>query len=533
MSNSSKSTSLASASLAIVTAGILSKLLGFVRTMSIAAVFGTSSDVDAFVVAHNLPGFLFGLIGAAVGTVVIPLFTRKRVNQGEEEAFQMAETIWNVVALAAILVLLIGEIAMPWLIKLVAPGFKGEVYDTTVFLGRLMLPMIIFIGLNGLSTGMLNSLQVFGIPAFAGPLQNILIIISIFTLGKLKGISGVAFGSVIGIASSFFILRYALRNRGFRPKRRIDWHMPELREILILAIPVSIGVGINTINGLVDRILASGLPEGNVSAMDYATRLYTLPWTLVGSALSTVIYPTLAEFAADKEQERMVSGIRRGLSIGFLGILPMSAGILVLAEPLTKVVYERGAFDVTATALTSSILAMYMLGVPAMNWIDIVTKGFYAEGDTRTPLWTSLLSVGTNIVLNFLLVGKLGAIGLALATSASLWVGAIGRMTLWDRKHKKEGCRRVANREFVWETMKVTLAASVMFIAVKFFWVEVAETALGLVPSNLETLYWLVISTVLGAGIYSIMVWLLKVKEFRFLMDMVKKGMRKAFSGVK
>jgi putative peptidoglycan lipid II flippase len=435
MTNSSKSTNLITASMAVAMAGILSKALGFVRTMAIAAIFGTSAEVDAYVVAHNIPGFVFGLIGAAVGTVVIPLFTRKRVSDGDEEAFRMAGTVWNVLTIAAIVILILGEILMPFIVRLVAPGFQGEVYECTVLLGRIMMPMVICLGLNNLSIGMLNSLQVFGLPALSGPLQNIVIIILLFTLGRVMGIQGLAIASLLGSVVSLGILRYALTQRGFKPGHKIDWRIPELKEIVILALPVAIGAGIGTINGLIDRILASGLPEGHVAAMDYALRLYSLPMTFFGSALGTVLYPTFAEFAANEEKGRMVGGLRRSLCVGILGMAPLTVGVLVLAEPLTKVVYERGVFSADATILTSSILIMYMVGVPAMYWRLLATRAFYAEGDTQTPLWTGALSVATNICFNFLLVGAMGARGLALATSISSWVGAISIMMFWDIRH--------------------------------------------------------------------------------------------------
>ncbi len=527
MAGSSKTVRLISATMAVSVAGVLSKILGFVRTMAVAAIFGTSAEVDALVVAQNIPGFLFGLIGAAIGTVVIPLFTRKRVTEGEEEAFRMAGSVWNCVLLLAVIVLILGEIAMPFLVRVVAPGFKDEVYNCAILLGRIMMPTVIFIGLRSIAGGMLNSLQVFGLPAFAGPVQNIVIIVAIFTLGDILGIQGLAFGTLVGMAFSLMILWYALKERGFKAGHRINWHLPELKEIAMLALPVAVGSGLGIINGMVDRILASSLPTGNVAAMNYATSLYTLPMVFLGSTLGVVLYPTLAEFSVSKEKTRMVGGISRGLSIGALGVFPLAAGILALAEPLTQVVYERGVFSSDATTLTSGILLMYMIGVPAMSWRDISAKAFYAEGDTRTPLWTGILSVSVNIWVNLNLVGYLGARGLALATSIASWVGAISLMLLWDIKHKDKGYPKLINCNFLWETAKVLLSTLVMFTGVHLFWLKVAQVKLGITPSNLHTLVWLLISVALGATIYFITSWLLKVKEFNFMVNTGKKGARK------
>jgi putative peptidoglycan lipid II flippase len=527
MANSSKASSLITASMAVAMAGVFSKVLGFIRTMAIAAVFGTSAEVDAYVVAHGIPGFIFGLVGSAVGTVVIPLFTRKRVSDGEKEAFRMAGTVWNVLTIAAIIILILGELLMPTIVKLVAPGFQGKVYEYTVLSGRIMMPMVICLGLHNLSVGMLNSLQMFGLAAFSGPLQNIAIILMLFTLGRVIGIQGLAIASLLGSVLSLSILIYALGRRGFKPGYKIDWRIPELREIIILALPVAIGSSISTINGLVDKILASSLPEGNVAAMDYAFRLYGLPMTFFGTALGTVLYPTFAEFAAKKEKERMVGGLRRSLCVGALGMAPLSAGILVLAGPITKVVYERGVFSVDATILTAGILIMYMVGVPAMYWRFLTVRAFYAEGDTRTPLWTGVLSVITNICFNFLLVESMGARGLALATSLSYWTAAISLMLFWDIKHKKRDYPKLINGSLILETFKITLSTGIMYIIVRLFWINLAEVKLGLNPSNLYVLMWLVLSAMLGAAVYFLMVWILRVKEFRFAIDIGKKGFKK------
>ena len=526
---SSRTTRLIGASFAIMMAGILSKCLGFVRTMVIAAVYGASSQVDAFVVAQNIPGMLFGLVGGALGTVVIPLFTRKRVAEGDEEAFRMLGTIWNAVILAALLIIIIGEFAMPLLVRLIAPGFRGEVYEQTITLGYIMMPGVLFTGLSFTASGVLNSFQVFGLPAFAGPLQNVIIIASVFTLGRVMGIKGLAFGTLMGMAAQLVILWLVLRNKGFRPGMSIDWRLPELRQMVMLSLPVAVGVGLGTVNALVDRILASSLPAGNVAAIDYSARLYTLPMTLLGSAIGTVLYPTFAEFAASRDDARTTDGIRRGLSVGTLGLFPISAGIFVLARPLTQVVYQRGMFDANATILTSGVLAMYVLGVPAMSWRDVASRAFYANGDTITPLKTGILSVAVNVALNLVLIRFMAARGLALATSIASWVGALSLMWLWDRKQSCAAAKILDSR-FLSETVKVLAATAIMSIVVYFLWnhaVEQATASRMTDMSNMQTLSWLIPATFVGAVTYLLCAWCLKVGEFRFIVDLAKRGLRR------
>ncbi|NPV52135.1 MAG: murein biosynthesis integral membrane protein MurJ [Firmicutes bacterium] len=496
-----RKTLLIRASLAVSAGAILSKVLGFVREMVIAARFGATAHVDAYVIAQGLPGLLFAAIGGALGTVVIPLFTSKRVKEGEDCAFRMAGTIWNVVALGAIILIIFGEVAMPWLVRLVAPGFRGAVFNETVILGRILMPAAFFTGVGLLARGMLNSLQHFTVPAFADPVQNIIIIAIVLTFGHIFGIRGLAAGTLLGMGAQLFMIWPVLARRGFHPGLRIDWRMPELREILLLTMPVLVGTGIGTINALVDRMLASGLPEGNVAAMNYAMRVYTLPMVLWGTALGTVLYPTMTEFAAASEWGRIADSIRRGLRLAAFGLLPMSAGLIILSGPITKLVYERGVFDPRATSLTASVMAMYSIGVVAISWRDIAGRAFYALHDTLTPLWTGVLAVGVNIGLNLALVGIMGSRGLALATAVASWVGALslawlleGKLARADREGtqalplrasqaplvrqpvQQAGARaaRVLDRAFWREVSKSAAATAAMAATVAVFWQQVA-----------------------------------------------------------
>ncbi|HHY47193.1 MAG TPA: murein biosynthesis integral membrane protein MurJ [Firmicutes bacterium] len=504
----SRKAALARASFVVAAGAVLSKCLGFLREMVIASRFGASSHVDAYVVAQGLPGLLFATVGAALGTVVIPMFTARRVSGGDEAAFRMARTIWNSVVLLALLVVVAGELATPWVIRVVAPGFTGQIFLESVVLARILMPAVLFTGVGLLARGMLNALQHFSTPAFADPAQNIIVIGSVLTLGAWLGIRGLAIGTLIGMGMQLFMLLPALVRRGFRLGVEIDWRLPELRRMWVLAIPVIIGSSVGTINALVDRMLASGLPAGNIAAMNYATRIYTLPLVFFGSAISTVLYPTMTEFAAEKSNAGMAHSIMRGLRFSAFGLLPMTAGLVVLSVPITRVVYERGAFNPQATTLTAGVMAMYALGVVAICWRDIASRAFYAMQDTITPLWTGIAAVVVNIGLNLALVRVLGARGLALATAISCWVGAL--LLIWSLYRRLPGFSRVAGLGLWLEIGKCGVGTVIMALGVSRMWLYLSRHIAG---GLLEVIGGVVLSALIGAFIYGLCAMFLRIED--------------------
>ena len=424
-------------SLAVTVVAVVCKILGFIREMSIASVFGTSSHVDAYIVALSIPSLLIATIAGAIGTVVIPQFIRKQVEEGREAALALAGTIWNVLLLFSIVIIIICELLMPTIIHLVAPGFSGAVFNETVYLARILMPTALFLCLLPTARGILNSLQRYLLTASVELVLNIIIIMALLLLARHYGIKVVAIATLVGLVIQLSILWPNLRGYGFNPGLRIDRSIPELRTIIRLAVPVAIGSGLGSINLFVDRIMASGLPAGSVAALNYANLIYAMPMVFIAPAVSIVLYTVLADMFARNDLRRVVYSVRQALSMfAYLGF-PMAAGMYLLAMPLVQIIYQRGAFQAEAVGITAAILTMYVLGLPAYAWREVCNRAFFAAGDTTTPLYTSILAIGVNIVLILVLVKILFAPGLALATAIASWVGAFSIMWAWNKKHKK------------------------------------------------------------------------------------------------
>lgn len=502
---------------------VVSKILGFVRETSLAAVFGATADVDAYLVAQTIPLFLFSIVSYSLTTTFIPMYSRVREEHGQEHAFRFTSTVMWAILIVGVLLVIIGEIFAAPLARIVAPGFDGEIVELTVYMSRIIFPMMAFQLLSGIMTGILQADNNFATPTAAGLVQNICIIVAILAFGSYFGIVAVAVGLLIGTVSSTLVKIPAVHRTGFRWGRTFNLRDPNLKRMLILMVPAVVGAGAGRLNTLVDRILASGLPEGRISALNYANRLMDLAPSIIGTSILTVVYPTLAKMVARKEWENFGEGLASSLSLMHLLLAPIAVGVLVLREPLVRVVFERGVFDSLATQETSWALLFLSLGIAVTSMRMLVNRAFFAMHDTKTPMLLGLITVGINIALNVVLVGPLEQGGLALATTLAAAVGLFLGLFLF----KKKAPASLPGRRLASSVIRTGIASVVMGIAVWFIypWIERVLAA----PGTLVELVRLGIAAILGAVIYGFFIWILRVPEISELVKVIQRGL----SGVK
>lgn len=486
---------------------IVSKILGFIREASLASVFGATSDTDAYLFAQTIPYLLFSTVSYALTTTFIPLYSHVREHSGKEAGFRFANTVIGVVLWVAVLLVIAGEALAEQLVALVAPGLDGPVADLTRYLSQIIFPMMVFQLLSGIVTGILNAEGKFGIPTAAGLAQNISIIVSIVVFGPLYGIEAVAVGTLVGAVLALLVQLPSLARTGFRWRATFDIRDPSLRRMAILMLPAVLGAGANQINTLVDRILASGLPEGRVAALNYANRLMQLAPGIFGASVVTVVYPTLAKFASRNEWNRFSEALLRSLSIVHFMLAPVAVGMLVLREPLVRIVYERGAFDSVATQETSWALLFFSLGTAMFSMRDLVSRAFFTMQDTRTPLVVGVITVAINVVLNLLLVGPLEQGGLALATVIATTIGFL--ISLWALWRKSLGQLRV--RPLFVSMGKTLLASLFMGFVVTRVYLQLAEMVVeqGILAELLRT----GLAAGVGSIVYLVLTWLLRAPE--------------------
>ncbi|MDI6711216.1 MAG: murein biosynthesis integral membrane protein MurJ [Bacillota bacterium] len=453
---------IAGAAAVVVVITVVSKVLGFGREAALAAVFGASGATDAYLVAMIIPALLFGVVGSTITTVGIPLFAeyihdpRRR---GELPGL-LWSTFHGMLLFLGLAVVVAWPLA-PWLVRVLAPGFAGEQAELTVLLVRVLLPAVVFMGLAGWAQGVLNAHQRFAAPAAVGIPYNVIIIAAVLAAGGWWGIEGVAVATLVAIATQFLIQLPTFARLGLPYRPFFDWRHPGLWRMLALAGPVIIGVGANQLNVIVDRMLASGLAEGSISALNYAQKALNLPVGLFAFPLVTVLYPSLSRHSVVGDAAAFRETLVRGLSVlGFL-MIPMTVGLIVLRADFVRFLFQRGAFDEVDAAMTGTAVLFYSLGILFIVWRDYLNRAFYAMQDTATPTWTGVAAVAVNVGLNLALVRVMGLGGLALASSAAAFVGFA--LLLW-RLRRRLG--RLGGRRLALETGKVCLAAGLMGLAV-------------------------------------------------------------------
>ncbi len=512
--------SIAKAAVVIMLATLLGRFAGFIRETFIAAKFGASMATDAFLVAYTLPNILGITITGAFNAAFIPVFTQKLLGEDREKAWRLASSMLNLVFLVFSAISVLGIIFAPVVVKLMAPGFNGQAVQLTVDLMRIMFPALIFLALVGLTSGMLNALNHFLMPSLGPLVSSLAIIGSLFILTPAMGVYGLAVGTLAGFAGQFLITMPELVKRKFHYTMHLDYRDPDIRRIGELIVPVLIGVGIGQINIIIDRILASGLSEGSISALNYAYRLMQLPLGLFVAAISVPIFPALSAYAAKNEMDRLKDALVKGMNVFALIMIPASVGLMVLSTPIVRLLFERGAFDRADTAATAIALVFYSLGLAGYAARDIMTRVFYAVEDTLSPVVIGAIGVAVHIVLNIILVRFMAHAGLALATSIITFLNMF-LLGYWLRR--KIGSFFPAEAWMTWG--KVLLASGVMAAVVRLVAVKLAPFADSLGTRGLAIQVGGTVVT--GAVVYALVILLLKVPEVSIITGMVREKLKR------
>jgi len=404
----------------------VSLVLSFARQVGLAGLFGATATTDAYMIAFFIPNQLQSFLIAGVLTVAfIPIFVESLAKEETAKSQQLVNTVINLVLISFILITVIGVAGAPWLVRLIAPGFVGVTRDLVITLTRIMFPVVIGTGLAGVLGGILNSYQRFAAPAFTSAVFNLVFLGSLFTLGRWFGIVGVALGTLMASLCQVVIQIPSLSRAGFRYQMVLDLHHSALTKIVKLATPLFLRLVVVQVYLVVLRILASQLPEGSVSAFEYAQRVSLAPAQALGAAIPIVLFPTLSMQAARMESDKFLDSLSNGINKLLLLLVPVSVLMMVLATPLVRVLFQRGAFDAGATSLTAHSLLFFSTGLFAYPVLWLLNRAFFALQDTLIPLMVasvcSLLAIGLGVVL----VPYLGVAALALSYSVSAILQAV------------------------------------------------------------------------------------------------------------
>lgn len=498
---------------------MLSKVLGLGRELVLGYFYGTSAYSDIYIVAMNIPLVVFASIGTALLTTFIPLYQEVLNERGEERALKFSNNVMCIVVVLSIILSVLGFIFAEPLVKMFAWHYEGEKLVVAAKFVRIMIGGVLFIGLSNLMTSYLQIKGDFTIPGMIGFPNNIIIILSIILSAVVGNIYILAIGTLIGMLSQFlFQVPFAIK-KGYKFKPTIDLKDEYLKKMLWLVMPVLIGVAVNQVNAMVDRSLASGLEEGVITALNNANRLNGFVMGLFIATLGAVIYPNLSKLSTENNNEKFAESVANSVNCVNLLVVPASIGAIILATPVVRILFQRGAFDDRSTVLTATALIFYSVGMIGFGLRDILGRVFYSLKDTRTPMVNGMIAVALNIVLNIVLVKVMGHGGLALATSLS---ALICIFLLFRSLKKKIG---YYGQDKIRSTFMKILISSLLMGVVAYFTYKFLFAILGL--GFIQEAIALGVSIALGGAIYTVLIVVFKVEEVNMAIDMVKRKLKR------
>ncbi|CDF57753.1 murein biosynthesis integral membrane protein MurJ [Thermobrachium celere] len=504
----------------------LSRILGFIREMIIAKVFGRNSVTDAFFAAFTIPDVMYDLLVAgALSSGFMPVFNEHLAKEDEEGAWKAANTFITVALIFIVIFNILYYALAKYLIPLVAIGNAKDpaTYALTVKLTRFMTISVSFTVCAGLTMGILNSYKIFTTPALGPVLYNVGIIIGAILLGGKFGIYGLATGVILGALLNFGVQVPNFLKVGKRFRFELNTKNESYRRMLRLMGPALLGLAILRINLVVNQNIASILDQGSITALRYAQRIMMLPVGIFGASVSTAIFPTLNAHIARKEFDEYKAVISQGLRTLIFITIPATVGLVVLNKPIVRLLFKTGKFTEQDVLVTAFALSFYALGILGQCAVPVLTRSFYSLQDTKTPVKIGALIVVFNITLNLLFVKFSGlAIG-GIALTSSL--AAILQMVLLYRMLGKK-VNGLRTREVIVSLTK-SIAASVAMGVVVFLSSLVVEKFIGSV-SKLAQLINVGISITLGVLVYGLAAYLFKMEELHDAVNIIKKKRKRA-----
>jgi putative peptidoglycan lipid II flippase len=478
-----KQTSVAKSAGIVSIAVMFSRVLGLVREMIFARYFGAGFLYDAYQAAFTIPNVLRDLFAeGALSAAFVKVFTDYQIKKGEKEAWRLASLVMNALAVVLSVLVIVGILLTPYLVSIVASGFSPEKAQLTVTMTQIMFPFILLVALAAVAMGVLNTKGVFGVPASASTVFNIVSII--FGLGFAYWLSGggwlsssdktaipnaaaqwaiigMAIGTLIGGAFQFLMQVPSLYKVGFRFAPILSFKDEGVRKVMRLMAPAILGTSAVQINVLVNLAVVSGI-DGGRSWLSYSFRLMQFPIGVFGVAIGTASIPVLSRMASEGKLKDFRDTLSSSLNLVFLMTLPSACGLVVLGEPIIRLIYERGKFDASDTTMTAYALAGYSIGLTGYAAIKVLSPAFYALDDAKTPMIIAIASIFVNAVASFVFRDLLtpygyGHVGVALATSSVALVNFFA-LALMMRKRIK----RLNGREIISAFLRIAAASAIM-----------------------------------------------------------------------
>jgi putative peptidoglycan lipid II flippase len=488
-------------------ATMLSRIVGMLRDMVVSRLFGAGLATDAFFAAFQIPNMLRRFFAeGALTSAFVPTFSSTLTLRGDEKARELANTCFTLLTIVMAIITLAGILFSPFIVGLMFPGFKSEPgkFELAVLLNRLMFPYIFFISLVALCMGILNTLRHFFTPAISTVFLNISMILAALCLRGFfeVPITALAFGVLIGGCIQLLMQLPVLWNKGFKYTPNFNFTSPEIRSIALLMLPATFGVGVYYLNITVSAILASLLPQGSVSYLYYAQRLFEFPQGIFTASVAQAVLPSMSRQAAEGDLDGMKSSLSFGVRLMLFITIPAMAGLMVCSIPIFSLIFMGGAFDYATVVNSASALLYYSAGLSFVALARVLAPLFYALKDTKTPVYTAVATFIINLCMSLVLMGPLKHGGLALATTISAFFNMLMLLWLMRRKIGSIGGMRITLTALKSIAASIPMAAVVWYGCSTIDWSQAGAKLLK--------------GSVLGGSIFAgLFVYILSVKLLR------------------
>ena len=549
-----RQTSVARSAGIVSIAVMFSRILGLIREQIFAFYFGAGFLYDAYVVAFRIPNVLRDLFAeGALSAAFVKVFTDYQINKSEKEAWHLAGLVMNALAVVMSVICIVGVVFSRQFVDLVANGFTPEKAALATTLTQIMFPFILLVALAAVAMGVLNTKGVFGIPASASTVFNVVSII--FGLGLAYWLSGggwfssadknavpgdaaqwaiigMAIGTLIGGASQFLMQIPSLYKVGFRFTPILSFTDEGVKRVMALMTPAILGTSAVQINVLINTYFVSGI-DGAQGWLSYSFRLMQFPIGLFGVAIGTAAIPVLSRLASEGRTKDFRDTLSHSMNLVFLMTIPAACGLIVLGEPIVRLIYEHGKFDSTATSMTALALAGYSVGLAGYAAIKVLSPAFYAMNDAKTPMIIGVASIAVNALASYYFREWLshygvtpetphgyGHVGVALATSCVALINFVALTWFMRRKIKRLNGRTIAA-----SFLKISAAAAVMSAVcyTSYYMLHVRLGSTSLLHHLIEAF----VPIVLGGIVFVLAAKLLKITELEQAFAAVRKKLGK------
>jgi len=507
-----------SASIILILTLLISNVLGLIRDHYIAQKIPTGL-LDTYYAAFRIPDLIFNiLILGAIAAAFIPVFTNYIVGKKEKEAWHIANSFLNISIIGVIILAIILAIFMPEIMKLFVPSFSAENLHLTIKLARIMLLSPIFFGISYILSGVLNSFKRFLVYSIAPLIYNLSIIVFTLLLADKYSVYGIVIGVIVGAFLHMAVQIPIAVKLGFRYRFILDWKNEGIKKIYRLMLPRAIGLGANQVMLLVYTSIASTLSAGSIAIYNLADNIQTMPVVVFGTSFATAIFPSLSESISEGNNNKFAEYVERGIRAILYLLIPSGIGIILLRAQIVRLILGSGFFGWEQTVNTANILGYLAISLFAQGLISLLARSFYAVHNTKTPMYSSIISIIVSIILGYILTPLFGVVGLGLSFSIG---SIINLILLYVLLRKKVSPIKSEEKKLGVFILKLILSSLIMIViiqGVKYFIGSVVdmERFWGVLTQTS-------LSIILGAGAYILTSYLLKCEEIQEIITLLKK----------